>query len=1267
MRIKKLLFLIPTIAFLAVALFFFVGVVPSPAHAADDVPTLDLPSFERQYGDFVLDKTKWTYSPAEDVFISYGNVIDGKFVPLNKDNNGGYDYVCKLNLLVVDENGDISASIGKTKLSKPYDNEGNCILNPNPAGDNGGRTYRLYQGSFKRGSSDVPFATIFETESGDTEGLALANYSSEAAMTVKRRQINVGILMDNIPDGVVYELTERSEDLKTIKDLKLFRTFSLEIKLTLEDVDFALVFGHTLQDFSGNKGDNNGMYLYDNVGLYDPFTLENDNVVIVDREGNNVTDYYEITSDFNVQVEVEKLHIVAPVYNFENVYLQSCIDLADIIVDGGVATITKSAYNLTNLLNMSTRDDFKNSEDKIHYLDHNGNILANFDLSVVYSYLIITSLDYFTPVWGSASVYSLYVNESDYNPNLYYDCVPVLVSVDGFDKVDGLDGKENFELVFDDSYASTFRINKRTIVLYGEGEGDIEMEDGVYYIPVSTGNFSKPYGYAYSESSFAELRVDTDGDGETDTEMQVTFKIENFASFLNNPKFYSLGDKVILNVGNYAIVPENITDWRYNATIHSSLHYTVTQKELTLNELFESQSFVGHVDHVNGTYIIGGFNYDCDPSEYEIVELKFSQKLPYSEDGEGPYLENDPVFTLKFTFGEQTRPGVYSSTGLLDETSNFVLTDLVVDETNGAVENVAIRIFNKLLEASVENIEYDGTTPEIVISGAVDGLDYEITKSYATGSTYNVKNAVKGEPVGAGTYTVRVQLKESDVYAFEGGLNYIDLTFKIAKRKIVVTVKAKGDKTFGTEGYFKSANDSNIATYTVAYGGEDKSKPGLIKGDTLGNLTSKAAEKTAKPGTYDISTSNLKNDNYEITFLDSSGAKKAEKINVVKLTKEIPELTSFAKGNACVIKVTDVSITLSIPTLFGIQMSPFGVTYRTGDEDFTDENVKITNNSVEITGLSEGTTYTIKYTIKKSNDYISLSKDCVVEIEVSTILTPPEAEQNIEKTTDTEIFVNVYNYQDSTGKYFAIIEDYDMFAGSFRFDIPSECISIVNVKDEDGNITSFAIFDIAKAIRLAQGDEVQYFLTPGSEYVLYVLREKDFALQKGDQEPLYVSTAYSKPDLKKSDVVVGDNMIYLNLGEEDDEDVYVIEYIIGSSKTTITSILDDVVDLSPIFQKEGAEILFGDGLVISDTLADRIYYLKIYKEKRLSTEDGEIVIKSAPIYFEIHTPRADGNMFTRAVENISGYLGVITMVVLLIALVIFIVLYSKLRRKWRIS
>lgn len=1279
MRIKKLLFIIPTLAVFALVLLFFSGVVPTTtANALTDAPSLELISFARSYGDFVLDATKWTYSQTDDVFISYGNVLDGKYTPLNNEDTGDYQYECRLNLLVEDENGDILPIIGSKRLSKPYDEEGNCILTPNTTGDNNPKTYKLYNGSFKKNGKETSFAELSVTEKGQNEGLIdfkLTNYSSETYINVEKRKIKIGI--PQIPTELNPTLNEIENGSTHSYELSIERTFAIETQMELSDVDSRLVFGHILNNFLANEKADNGMYIFDNTGTYNSFTLGNNNVVITDKTGNIVTDYYDISSDYTIQVKVNKLKIVAPVYHFESVYLQNCIDKDDVSIESDIAIINNSKYVLSNYLSASIDDIFKDTEDKIHYIDFNGNIETNFNLSVRYAYWIKTPIEYFTPTFSSETqLYSLYVNESEKNPNSAYECIPVLLSVGGYEQSEGFNNNDNFELICEESNFSSFKINKRTIILYAEGaenqnpslNHDPTAERQC--IPIPHGDFANHYGFAYNERSSMEIPLDTIGDGEPDSTVKVTFKIKDFESFKNNSSFHVIGNQVILNVGEYTIVPEDITDWRYDVTVDESLHYTITPKELTLKELFESQSFVDQIEFTDNQYIIAGYKYECDPSVYQTVELKFSQKLPYQkEDSNGEFIETDPVFSFKFNFTAHTTPGIYPSSGIqTDDTYNFVISDLDIDEISGDVKNVAIRIYNKLLSALIEDIEYDGTTPEIVITGKEDEYDYEIEKTYCTGTKFASNKVLTKDPVNAGTYTVRIKLKESNIYAFDGGRDYIDITFNIAKRKITVTITAKGNKTFGTKGYFNSPTDSNIATYTVEYNGTSENKTALINGDKLGNLKSDATDIKAKPSSYKIDKSDIKNDNYSITFKNSQGFEKDEYITVVKLTVEISDLKDFAKNNACVKEISGSEIILACPSLFGVEMNPFELSYSVDGENFTTENVKKNGNNMEISELREGTTYTIRYTISRKSDYLALPKDCVITLTVTTKLTIPEVEQNLEASSEDKIIVNLYNFQNSN-TYFAYIEDEDFI--SLDFEIPENCMTLVEETDEDGNILRvFTVLDISKAIALAQSENIEFLLQPDSIYTLYVLRKTDdCTLEKSDQQPLTVMTAPEKLNIKKSDIQTSSEMLRVNLGEIEDSELYVIEYIVGESKKTITSILDDDVDLSPIFQKEGAEIIVNDGLDIFEPLADTIYYLKIYKQKKCYVGSEEKIIKGSPIYFEIHTPKAQNeqNGATSFILNISGYFGVGTMAVLVVALVIFTILYSKLRRKWRID
>lgn len=1268
MQGRRLLFIIPVVLFVSLALLLSFGMTPTQTASAD-TPSLALgSSFEREYGEFILDKSVWTYDADADVFISYGNVEEGKYVPMSTEpfNQSGecYAYKCRLNVYIEDPDGDIVGSGGSGRFSKPYDENGLCTLKP-------GASYKISSARTNSNkATDGVFAVLNpltvvdgKATEGDTEYL---DYYSVRDLCITVYQRNLSVDIDFTVSSGIDSYVVGALETDGRCPLNIERTYAIPTSFVFNGE--GLAFDHEFESCELASSETNGMFVYDDVGNYESFLIDGKIVKIVDGNGNDVTDYYKIASKYKINVSVKKLKIVAPVYNFTDIYKQDCVDIENVIFSGDNAEILSSGYDLKNNKYGSENAQFHGSEQILHYMDKL-ELKTNEALNVVYSYKICAVKNNFYPTVGSSvTKYSLYVNESEYNPNTVYDCLPVLMSVTQGEKSIDL---SNFEIVPLEGSATTLKIEKKRIVLYAQGAeenypaDEFKPDKGESFISVASESFSNPYGLAYNERSTTSVFIDTTGNGVSDTEITITFKIERFAEFLSDSSFYKLGNKVILNKGEYAIEPDAIDDWRYDATIHRSLHYTVTPKQITMAELFAEKSFVKNVELIDGVYVIEDFEFDSAYETYKTVELKFKRQLPDNSD---EHIEETPVFVVYFAFGENTLPGIYSSNGIFDNEGaivyNYDITDLSL--VDGVIENIAMRINRKQLFVSVADKEYDGTAIETVITGETEGSPYNATLSYCKGSTYNEKQKLKSAPVDAGEYVVRVSLEEGSIYSFVADKDYIDVGFTVNKRKVTVTVASKGEKTFGVKGNFKSPTDSNIATYTVRYT-LDSSVPALIGNDSLGSLSSSGAKEGAKPGTYDIDVSGIKHLNYEIAFEYASGGRK-ETITVTKLKtdnllKEYGKQVGKPSPSAQSISLSNYNILGNVVTV--------KIEYEI-DGTFVSSNVKKNSNGYEITGLSEGTIYRIRYVLPKSNEYADLGKDYVIcEFTVSTILTAPEWVQNIDKAQKDNVFINIYNYEED--KYSVYIQSDGMFEDGFTFDIPSSCIEKIYDPDDE-TVLLYVIFNVGKALELSEDNTESLCFVADASYTLKVLRRTDdIALSPEDVGEQTVYTKADKPTLKKADIEVKSTTIAIALPQSDDEGLtYVIKYIMGETgKQTISSLVEGL-DLTEKFTDAEAEILISDGAKISDLMPDTIYYVMIYAVRSIdATTVGEVTyeaIDGDPIYFELHTPKSNWEDVKAVafLEKISGYFGVCTVGVLLIVLIILCVRYTVIKRKWRI-
>ncbi|NCA66562.1 MAG: hypothetical protein EOM87_00710 [Clostridia bacterium] len=540
------------------------------------------------------------------------------------------------------------------------------------------------------------------------------------------------------------------------------------------------------------------------------------------------------------------------------------------------------------------------------------------------------------------------------------EAYPTIVNVEKVEvySQEGLlvDHKENYEI---NSLANNTRliVNKRDIVLYsGEGE---PLEDGVYINPSI---ITEIYGYTFEELF--------------DRDIEVLGENINFA--FNFTEYYELPE-----VGLHSLTLVTADNPWYNIELDESFCFVINKYTLLLFEYLSGEGEVRYID-----------------VEYGVGLPQYSSTVTVSEAFE------QISFTLNSSVDENSAPGVHDFTSYIDN-RNFI-----IDYTN-----VKILVALKPLTVSVVSqrptgVEY-GDEYSIVLVGAVDARHTDFITSYCVGATYTEASAVLGLPFAAGAYKIRCAIDNEalDFYSL-GELGYVDVSFNIAKRNIIV----RYDLNQSTKEYNSEVSIEDLGVLSNYYEA-NLLQAGLINGDILsGNITCSGLAKTAAAGGYVVNVSALNNNNYTIVggVKVYFGGAETPSLTVTKLRAQ--NLPVFL---AAIASVDSTSVTLNNISINGTAVGAFTISSDGGN------NYASYKTSNTFTGLIPGKRYYFKVRIK-SDSNIEQGAESQPISQVIPLLTPT-VKSTAYSTDSLTVELNGYSYTGMTYSY-----QYRLNAGDWR-------------------------------------------------------------------------------------------------------------------------------------------------------------------------------------------------------------------------------------------
>lgn len=559
---------------------------------------------------------------------------------------------------------------------------------------------------------------------------------------------------------------------------------------------------------------------------------------------------------------------------------------------------------------------------------------------------------------------------------------PTLVDYDRIEVYDEAENlvlhKENYEI---DSTANNTRlvVNKRNIELYS-GIGVVD-EDGLY---IESEVVSETYGYNFTETFNRNIEVY----GET-----IDFE---------------------LSFATYSAMPE-AGEWELTLINADNPFYI-----FTLNESFE---------FVIEKYTLRLFDYIDGEGETKYVNVAYGAGLPeYGDTVQVEEAFEEVAFLLYSDVTANTEPGEHDFTGYL-ESRNFI-----IDYTG-----VKILVARKPLSITVESprpagIEY-GDEYSLIFEGLVSGYDATLVTSFSLGAVYNASGATAGLPVNAGAYRIRCTIDAAAMEFYTLSQDeYLDVSLNIAKRNIIV----KYDINYSSKEYGTAITSAELGTLSDCYE-SDPEEPGLLNGDTLsGSITCGGLAENAQVGTYVINTSNLNNDNYNISggITVYYNETPASSLRVVKLAAE--NLPVFA---ATLSSSNATSVTLANINILGKPAGSFTISANGGST----YGAYQTNNT--FTGLAPGKKYYFKARIKGDNNIEQGAESA--PLMVATTLTAPTIKGTNATVNSVTLELNEYSsvaityyylYRLNSGEWGDENEFEDLSSGT-RYQIRYKCVS----------------------------------------------------------------------------------------------------------------------------------------------------------------------------------------------------------------------------------
>jgi|GEM_PF-5560998 len=778
----------------------------------------------------------------------------------------------------------------------------------------------------------------------------------------------------------------------------------------------------------------------------------------------------------------------------------------------------------------------------------------------------------------------------------------------------------NFTLNYQESNKSDYstHILKRNVTVYLEGHAAASY-DKDFSIAISPDGFSKQYGAVYTkENSLDNVKIQS-------TFVTVEFEIDKFEELLAKEGALVVGDGLILDVGNYPIVnPHVVENDCYEVVFDPNVYYSVTQKIVSLSDLVANENNVTEVSISGEDLVLDTFSYG-DANGDKTYSFKFKD----------PDIDIAPDVELVALFSlEDGAPSVYrakSATSLNYKAEDNQKLCVVVQKIVLTVDYPA-------------SFEYSKSYILPSVSGENSALELDYDVVFSTGKTFSDKNALSAPPVDVGQYSYKVVLTSGNTsYTFDGGDTFTG-SFSITKRVVRAVVTFKSNyKVFGDVVSMK-----DVASFDIYYDPQKKgtsTEKGLIADDALGALSfdGKCNEKSALPGDYHIRFDEKAGDgdNYSVwkVYYVYNGKTTSDLFHVYKLS-----LSSFISQKVAVVNkrtatVDSSSITLPALTLFGSNLDNLALAYcKSGEEEYEIAS------GLKIDGLEEGTTYSVRYVLKRASKLVDLSQDYFGDaVDITTTLFSPEISQYVDLTTSNSVGVEIENYDEDNV--------YSYTFGEEKISIlNSDVVVIKTTVDEE---------EILKYVYVIKD------LEPSTVYQVVFIRSTQFAESASDE--LRINTAAATPTINKGDFAVTTNAITIALSDDalSDGETIGYEYIkINTGYTSFGSLSDkDAGNLSEYFEKNGSKVTIGEGVEIASLEADSLYYFKFYV---IGSEENHYV-KGDAIYYELHTDpeEVEPTKEEGFIASFSKYLVVGTAALFLILFIIVLIKLISIQKKYR--
>lgn len=792
--------------------------------------------------------------------------------------------------------------------------------------------------------------------------------------------------------------------------------------------------------------------------------------------------------------------------------------------------------------------------------------------------------------------------------------------------VDAGGGRElslsNFTLNYSDEIKDDYRtrIIKRPVTIYIAEHAAMTYPDELS-IAILPAEFASNYGVAYSKIKTLDITIQS-------TPVTVTFEIKDFDLYALNDEILKQEDKLVLPVGNYPVInPFVENNDRYDITFDPNTFYTISPKPISIVDIVRDNANVTPVVREGDCFIVERYAYG-EKEGSVVVDFEFKDTA----------ISNTESFVLSATIllSDGGEPGCYTADQIASE--NFTLKD---------PQYLGVFINKVRLQLDYEaTYEYARKAYAPTLTGGVDGLNFDYEIKFAKGKTYAEKNVLSAAPLSAGEYSFLVTLNEegSNYYEFPNGKSTVIGFYTINKRGVNVRIIVKNDsKVFGEVVTMK-----DVAYFETTYS-ENSAQKGVLDGDEFGALSFEKDwnVKSAMPGDYAILNS-FNNENYVIKSLkfvfNNKEYKQSEfKFHVYKLS-----LTNFNAQKATTINERKVSVTnssIELPkiSVYGVDLTGVVIAYRQeGEEEYA------IGSSLKVTGLDEGTTYSVAYVVMSNNNLVDLNEDYLAESDsksITTALTSPEIAQYPALTTSSDIAVELLNY-DEANSYAYKVDDGEIVG------INNADVSVLVFDEEEEEQTQ-------KYVYIIEG------LQPKTDYEIVFIRRTQYT--SSDSETATMNTAAGVPSIDKADLEITSSSIKVNVkdGLIDEDEVIGYEIIkVNSGFMTFGSLSESNSELlAEYFAKNGDKAVSGEGVTVEGLDSDSIYYVKYYVVGNASNN----YVQSDAIYFELHTQTLSEDP-TRAegiVGKISKYILFGSTVLFLILFIVCLIKFLSIKKKYR--